>query len=84
MPHHYTVTLEIAHPLADLFAFLIKPKNLVQLAPPNLHLELLTARWAAGMKKSALGHFPAYHSGSGDVRSRKRDRRGAKKGPFAR
>jgi ligand-binding SRPBCC domain-containing protein len=43
MPHHYTVSLEIAHPLADLFAFLTKPKNLVQLAPPDLHLELLTA-----------------------------------------
>jgi ligand-binding SRPBCC domain-containing protein len=43
MPHHYTVTLEIAHPIADLFAFLTKPKNLVQLAPPDMHLELLTA-----------------------------------------
>jgi ligand-binding SRPBCC domain-containing protein len=43
MPHHYTVSLEIAHPLADLFAFLTKPKNLVQLAPPDLHLELLAA-----------------------------------------
>lgn len=43
MPHHYSVTLEIAHPLPDLFAFLTKPKNLVQLAPPDLNLELLTA-----------------------------------------
>jgi ligand-binding SRPBCC domain-containing protein len=43
MPHQYTVSLEIAHPLANLFAFLTKPKNLVQLAPPDLHLELLTA-----------------------------------------
>jgi ligand-binding SRPBCC domain-containing protein len=43
MPHHYTVTLHIAHPLADLFAYLTKTKNLVQLAPPDLHLELLTA-----------------------------------------
>jgi ligand-binding SRPBCC domain-containing protein len=42
MPH-YTVSLEIPHPLTDLFAFLTKPKNLVQLAPPDLHLELLTA-----------------------------------------
>ena len=43
MPHHYTVTLEIAHPLADLFAYLTKPKNLVQLAPADLNLELITA-----------------------------------------
>ena len=42
MPH-YTATLEIAHPLAELFTFLTRPKNLVQLAPPDLHLELLTA-----------------------------------------
>ncbi|MBI3821298.1 MAG: hypothetical protein HY289_01315 [Planctomycetes bacterium] len=43
MPHHYSVTLEIARPLSDVFAFLTKPKNLVQLAPPDLNLELLTA-----------------------------------------
>ncbi len=43
MPHHYTVTLEIAHPLAELFAYLTKPKNLVQLAPSDLNLELVTA-----------------------------------------
>jgi ligand-binding SRPBCC domain-containing protein len=42
MPH-YTATLEIAHPLPDLFAFLTRTKNLVQLAPPELHLELLTS-----------------------------------------
>lgn len=42
MPH-YSVTLEIAHPLSDLFTYLTRPKNLVQLAPPDLHLELLTA-----------------------------------------
>ncbi len=42
MPHHYTVTLEIAQPLPELFAFLTRPRNLVQLAPPDLHLELLT------------------------------------------
>ena len=41
MPH-YTVTLEIARPIADLFAFLARPKNLVQLAPPDFHLELVT------------------------------------------
>src|ERR1700722_3937015 len=41
MPH-YTVTLEIARPIADVFAFLATPKNLVQLAPPDLHLELVT------------------------------------------
>ena len=43
MSHHYTTTLEIAQPLADLFAFFTKPENLVQLAPPDLHLELLTS-----------------------------------------
>ena len=43
MPHHYTATVEIAHPLADLFTFLTKPKNFAQLAPTELNLELLTA-----------------------------------------
>jgi ligand-binding SRPBCC domain-containing protein len=43
MPHHYTVTLEIAHPLTELFAYLTRPKNLVQLAPADLNLELVTA-----------------------------------------
>jgi ligand-binding SRPBCC domain-containing protein len=43
MPHHYTNTLEIAHPLQELFTFLSRPKNLVQLAPPDLNLELLSA-----------------------------------------
>ena len=43
MPHHYTVTSEIAQPLSDLFMYLTKPKNLAQLAPPDLNLELLTA-----------------------------------------
>jgi ligand-binding SRPBCC domain-containing protein len=42
MPH-YTATLEIAHPLRDLFTYLTRPQNLVHLAPPDLHLELLTA-----------------------------------------
>ena len=42
MPH-YNVSLEIARPLADLFGYLTRPKNLVQLAPPDLHLELVTA-----------------------------------------
>ena len=41
MPH-YTSTLELACPAADLFAFLARPKNLAQLAPPDLHLELVT------------------------------------------
>lgn len=40
MPH-YIATLDIACPLADLFTFLAAPKNLVQLAPADLHLELL-------------------------------------------
>ena len=43
MPHHYTATVEIAHPLADLFTFLTKPKNFAQLAPADLNLELVTA-----------------------------------------
>lgn len=43
MPHHYTAIVEIARPLPDLFTYLTRPKNLVQLAPPDLHLELLTA-----------------------------------------
>src|SRR5262249_14870910 len=43
MPHHYNVTLDIAHPLPELFTFLTKPKNLVQLAPPDLQLELVSA-----------------------------------------
>jgi ligand-binding SRPBCC domain-containing protein len=43
MPHHCTATFEIAYPLADLFAYLTKAANLVQLAPPDLHLELLEA-----------------------------------------
>ena len=43
MPHHYTASVEIAHPLTDLFAYFIRPKNLVQLAPSELNLELLTA-----------------------------------------
>ena len=42
MPH-YTATLIVDCPVADLFAFFSKPRNLVQLAPPDLHLELLKA-----------------------------------------
>lgn len=42
MPH-YTACLEIARPVADLFAYLTRPKNLVQLAPPDLNLELIVA-----------------------------------------
>ena len=42
MPH-YSSTLEIARPLADMFSFFAKPRNLLQLAPPELSLELLTA-----------------------------------------
>jgi ligand-binding SRPBCC domain-containing protein len=42
MPH-YTLTLEIARPVSDMFSFFAKPRNLVQLAPPELSLELLTA-----------------------------------------
>jgi ligand-binding SRPBCC domain-containing protein len=42
MPH-YSVTLEIARPVADLFAYLTRPKNLVQLAPPDMNLELVIA-----------------------------------------
>jgi ligand-binding SRPBCC domain-containing protein len=42
MPH-YTATLVVDCPVADVFAFFSKPKNLVQLAPPDLNLELVTA-----------------------------------------
>jgi ligand-binding SRPBCC domain-containing protein len=42
MPH-YNVTFEIAKPVSELFLYLTKPKNLMQLAPPDMHLELLTA-----------------------------------------
>ena len=40
---HYTTTLEIARPLAEMFAFFMTPKNLVQFTPPEMNLELLTA-----------------------------------------
>jgi len=40
---HYTVTLEIARPVAELFAYLTRPKNLVQLAPAEMNLELVIA-----------------------------------------
>ncbi|MBI2804900.1 MAG: SRPBCC family protein [Planctomycetes bacterium] len=42
MPH-YTATLEVSASVADLFSFFSKPKNLVQLAPPELNLELVSA-----------------------------------------
>ncbi len=41
MPH-YTATFEIARRVPDLFGFFSKPRNLVQLAPAELNLELLT------------------------------------------
>ncbi|MBI1832941.1 MAG: SRPBCC family protein [Planctomycetes bacterium] len=43
MPHHYTATLEVAHPLPELFAYLTQPKHLTQLTPADLNLELVTA-----------------------------------------
>jgi ligand-binding SRPBCC domain-containing protein len=43
MPHHYIATFEIARPAADLFAFLTRPKNLLELAPADLRLELVGA-----------------------------------------
>lgn len=42
MPH-YTASIEIARPVAELFAFYSKPANLVALTPPELKLELVTA-----------------------------------------
>lgn len=39
---NYTATFEITRPVSDLFAFFSKPRNLVQLAPADLNLELLT------------------------------------------
>src|SRR5688572_28454643 len=41
--HHYSVTLEIARPLAEVFAFFRAAKNLAVIAPPELNLELLSA-----------------------------------------
>ncbi len=42
MPH-YTTTLEIARPVADMFAFFTRPRNLVQFTPPDWNLELVSA-----------------------------------------
>jgi ligand-binding SRPBCC domain-containing protein len=42
MPH-YNVTVEIAKPVSELFLYLTKPKNLMQLAPPDMNLEIVTA-----------------------------------------
>jgi ligand-binding SRPBCC domain-containing protein len=42
MPH-YTLTVNIARPVAELFAYLSRPANLVKLAPPELNLALVTA-----------------------------------------
>lgn len=37
----YHVTLEVPRPVAEMFAFLRRPANLVALAPPDLHLQLI-------------------------------------------
>jgi ligand-binding SRPBCC domain-containing protein len=42
MPH-YTITLEIARPLPDMFAYFTRPRHLLQFTPPELNLELLSA-----------------------------------------
>ncbi len=42
MPH-YTATLEMSRPVAEVFQFLCTTKNLVMLAPEDLNLELLSA-----------------------------------------
>ena len=42
MPH-YTTTLDIPRPLAEMFAYFSTPRNLVQFTPPDLNLQLLTA-----------------------------------------
>jgi ligand-binding SRPBCC domain-containing protein len=41
MPH-YTITLEIARPIQDMFAFFARPKNLLQFTPPDFNLELMS------------------------------------------
>ncbi len=41
MPH-YTNTLEIARPLAEMFAFFARPRNLLQFTPPDMNLELMS------------------------------------------
>src|SRR5262245_58873546 len=38
----YTVTLEIARPVPDMFAYFTKPRNLAQFTPPDYNLELVT------------------------------------------
>jgi ligand-binding SRPBCC domain-containing protein len=42
MPH-YTITIDIPRPLAEMFAFFTAPRNLTQFTPPDLSLQLLTA-----------------------------------------
>jgi ligand-binding SRPBCC domain-containing protein len=37
----YTVTLNLSRPLDEIFTFFTRPINLLKLAPPELHLELL-------------------------------------------
>ena len=75
MPH-YTVSLELACAAADLFAFLARPRNLVQLAPPDLHLELLAGPEVLErgsrlyLERPTLGRFAAYRPGSRGIRAR--------------
>ncbi len=40
MPQHIT-TLEVPHPVDAVFDFLARPANLVQLAPPEMRLQLV-------------------------------------------
>lgn len=37
----YHATLEVPRPVAEVFAFLRRPANLLLLAPPELHLQLI-------------------------------------------
>ncbi len=39
----YSTCLEIPRPVAEVFDFLARPANLVQLAPPDLNLQLVQA-----------------------------------------
>jgi ligand-binding SRPBCC domain-containing protein len=42
MPHHYIGAIQVARPAAELFAYFTRPRNLLQLAPPELNLQLIS------------------------------------------
>ena len=82
MPH-YTVTVEIARPVAELFAYLTRPKNLVQLAPAGAEFGARRCAGGAGARRThrldgaALGGEPKDHSGGDRFQARSARRRRA-------